>query len=287
MYRVLLERVAEKDLSRLASEIHDRVIAAIRTLATTPRPPGCRKLAGSKNDWRIRVGGYRVLEEIANHAEKHPEWPRVILDELDSIKAAIKTQHGTPLKYVIWAGVGGTTEDKAMYLACGLLKRGPKQYILDSADPAKLKAILADMKRRAGSLEEALKSTLVVGMAMGMTTYEPVINLEKLAALYDAVVFRAFLGFKNRFPAARHDGDYAFGVGAVGGGAFRRFQHAKPAAGSRADVEEAAAGAESGDNRIHRARDGRKFRAHGLSHFPVLGVDHAQHVESRERVNPG
>jgi hypothetical protein len=86
---------------------------------------------------------------------------------------------------MIWAGVGGLAEDKAMYLACGLLKRGPKQYILDSADPAKLKAILADTKRRAGSLDEALKSTLVVGLSMGMTTYEPVINLEKLAALYD------------------------------------------------------------------------------------------------------
>jgi mRNA interferase RelE/StbE len=66
MYRVLLERAAEKDLSRLSSEIHDRVIAAIRTLANNPRPPGCRKLAGSKNDWRIRVGDYRMVYEIAD-----------------------------------------------------------------------------------------------------------------------------------------------------------------------------------------------------------------------------
>ncbi len=56
MYRVLLERAAEKDLSRLSSEIHDRVIAAIQALANNPCPPGCRKLAGSKKDWRIRVG---------------------------------------------------------------------------------------------------------------------------------------------------------------------------------------------------------------------------------------
>jgi len=27
---------------------------------------GCRKLAGSKNDWRIRVGDYRVIYEIAD-----------------------------------------------------------------------------------------------------------------------------------------------------------------------------------------------------------------------------
>ena len=66
MYRVLLERAAEKDLSRLSSEMHDRVIAAIQALANNPRPPGCRKLAGSKNDWRIRVGDYRVIYEIAD-----------------------------------------------------------------------------------------------------------------------------------------------------------------------------------------------------------------------------
>ena len=66
MYRVLLERAAEKDLSRLSSEMHDRVIAAIQALANNPRPPGCRKLTGSKHDWRIRVGDYRVIYEIAD-----------------------------------------------------------------------------------------------------------------------------------------------------------------------------------------------------------------------------
>ena len=66
MYRVLLERGAEKDLSRLASEIYARIITTIQALATNPRPPGCRKLAGSKHDWRIRVGDYRVVYEIAD-----------------------------------------------------------------------------------------------------------------------------------------------------------------------------------------------------------------------------
>jgi mRNA interferase RelE/StbE len=66
MYRVLLERAAEKDLARLSAEIHDRLIAAIRSLGQNPRPSGCRKLAGTKNDWRIRVGDYRVIYEIAD-----------------------------------------------------------------------------------------------------------------------------------------------------------------------------------------------------------------------------
>jgi len=66
MYRGLLERGVEKDLSRLSFEIHDRVIATIRALANNPRPPGCRKPAGTKNNWRVRVGDYRVVHEIAD-----------------------------------------------------------------------------------------------------------------------------------------------------------------------------------------------------------------------------
>jgi mRNA interferase RelE/StbE len=66
MYRILLERNAEKDLRRLSAEMHERVIAAIQGLAHNPRPPGCRKLTGSENDWRIRVGDYRAVYEIAD-----------------------------------------------------------------------------------------------------------------------------------------------------------------------------------------------------------------------------
>ncbi|HWF18576.1 MAG TPA: type II toxin-antitoxin system RelE/ParE family toxin [Verrucomicrobiae bacterium] len=66
MYRIFLEHAAEKDLRRLSSDIHNRVVAAIRALGNTPRPHGCRKLTGSENNWRIRVGDYRVIYEIAD-----------------------------------------------------------------------------------------------------------------------------------------------------------------------------------------------------------------------------
>ena len=66
MYQVLLERSAERDLRRLPSDVHDQMIEAIGALAGDPRPPGCRKLAGSKNDWRIRTGDYRIVYEIAD-----------------------------------------------------------------------------------------------------------------------------------------------------------------------------------------------------------------------------
>jgi len=64
VYEVLIERRAERDLKRLASEAFDRVIRDIQSLGGNPRPPGCRKIVGSKNDWRVRVGDYRVVYEI-------------------------------------------------------------------------------------------------------------------------------------------------------------------------------------------------------------------------------
>lgn len=64
MYKVYLERAAERDLRRLPPEIFQRVIPRIRALSENPRPPGCRKIVGSESDWRIRVGDYRVIYEI-------------------------------------------------------------------------------------------------------------------------------------------------------------------------------------------------------------------------------
>lgn len=66
MYRVLLERAAEKDLARLSTQVHARVVEVIRGLAVNPRPAGCRKLSVGQNDWRVRVGDYRVIYEIAD-----------------------------------------------------------------------------------------------------------------------------------------------------------------------------------------------------------------------------
>ena len=63
MYQVLVERAAEK---RLSASIRSRIAIALRGLAENPRPSGCRKLAGTKHDWRIRVGDYRIIYEIAD-----------------------------------------------------------------------------------------------------------------------------------------------------------------------------------------------------------------------------
>ncbi len=69
MYEVYLEQRAQRDLKKLSAEDFDRAIRRIKALAKDPRRAGCRKISGSKNDWRIRVGDYRVIYEIDNRAK--------------------------------------------------------------------------------------------------------------------------------------------------------------------------------------------------------------------------
>lgn len=69
MYEVLLERRAERDLKRLEAKEFHRIIREIRALAENSRPAGCRKIAGSESDWRIRIGDYRVIYEIDEKAK--------------------------------------------------------------------------------------------------------------------------------------------------------------------------------------------------------------------------
>jgi glucose-6-phosphate isomerase len=126
------------------------------------------------------------IYNLAWQAAEHPEWPAVVHAEAERIKAGIQATHGVPLRFIIWAGMGGSIEDKILYNSIGLLRRGPRFYALDSTDPLKLKSIVEDIQRLSGlQLPEILKSTLVVGQALGMTSYEPVVNLTKLAGLYD------------------------------------------------------------------------------------------------------
>jgi mRNA interferase RelE/StbE len=69
MYRVVVERSAEKDLRRLPLDVRSRVADALHGLINNPRRAGARKLAGMRHDWRIRVGDYRIIYEIADAAK--------------------------------------------------------------------------------------------------------------------------------------------------------------------------------------------------------------------------
>ena len=63
-YEILLEKGAERDFKKLPKNIQKRVLNQILKLKENPRPIGVRKITDSKNDWRIRIGDYRVVYEI-------------------------------------------------------------------------------------------------------------------------------------------------------------------------------------------------------------------------------
>ena len=69
MYEILLESRAQRDLKKLPAEVFYRVMSTLKDLAENSRPVGSRKITGSKNDWRIRIGEYRIIYEIDEDAE--------------------------------------------------------------------------------------------------------------------------------------------------------------------------------------------------------------------------
>lgn len=69
MYRLLLTSSARKDLDRLRGSTWERVRDALLALREDPRPPGCRKLPGGSDAYRIRIGEYRAVYDIDDDAE--------------------------------------------------------------------------------------------------------------------------------------------------------------------------------------------------------------------------
>ena len=63
-YRIEWKSSAAKELRKLPSPVINRVIEAVESLAIEPLPSGVRKLTGSENVYRIRVGDYRVVYAI-------------------------------------------------------------------------------------------------------------------------------------------------------------------------------------------------------------------------------
>ncbi len=63
MYRLVIDRYAQKQLGKIPPPHFNRIVKAINDLAINPRPPGCKKLTG-RAGYRIRVGDYRVIYNI-------------------------------------------------------------------------------------------------------------------------------------------------------------------------------------------------------------------------------
>jgi mRNA interferase RelE/StbE len=63
-HRIEFKPSARKEFLDLPADKQKRLAKAIDKLAETPRPAGVEKMAGSANDYRIRVGDYRIIYEV-------------------------------------------------------------------------------------------------------------------------------------------------------------------------------------------------------------------------------
>jgi mRNA interferase RelE/StbE len=66
-YELHIERHAEKDLNKLEKSLFIQIATRIKELAGNPHPQGSKKITGSQNDWRLRVGDYRILYNESLH----------------------------------------------------------------------------------------------------------------------------------------------------------------------------------------------------------------------------
>lgn len=63
-YKIEVVRSAEKTLQSLPKAFIPKIIKVIQDLADQPYPAGCRKLAGQRDTFRIRVNVYRIIYEV-------------------------------------------------------------------------------------------------------------------------------------------------------------------------------------------------------------------------------
>jgi mRNA interferase RelE/StbE len=60
-YSLAIKHSAQRELDALDDALFARIDRKILALADNPRPAGSKKLRGNKDQWRIRIGDYRVI----------------------------------------------------------------------------------------------------------------------------------------------------------------------------------------------------------------------------------
>ncbi len=63
-YIIITPKAVKKQLDALPDDVYERIAGKIQQLAEDPRPAGAIKMKGSDNEYRIRIGAYRVRYEI-------------------------------------------------------------------------------------------------------------------------------------------------------------------------------------------------------------------------------
>ncbi|HEX9056953.1 MAG TPA: hypothetical protein VF818_05410 [Ktedonobacterales bacterium] len=128
--------------------------------------------------------------------------PRLLAQEhaLEAVEAEARALYDRGVRHVIWAGMGGSVITVRVLREMGFCDGGDGTRIaihpLDSTDPAALNAIVHDLAAAHGELlsddgqtlqrsvaHTLLRDVVMVGVAMGMTSEEPITHLEWFAGL--------------------------------------------------------------------------------------------------------
>ncbi|MBA3912946.1 MAG: type II toxin-antitoxin system RelE/ParE family toxin [Acidobacteriales bacterium] len=64
MYQLGFKPNALRDFEKLPRAAQRRIAAKLEGLREQPFPPGCKKLEGMRDTWRIRAGDYRVVYQV-------------------------------------------------------------------------------------------------------------------------------------------------------------------------------------------------------------------------------
>jgi mRNA interferase RelE/StbE len=66
-YQVIIENKAQREFRKIPSPWNLSLQKRINSLEADPRPHGIKKLSGTTDGYRIRVGDYRILFTIDVH----------------------------------------------------------------------------------------------------------------------------------------------------------------------------------------------------------------------------
>jgi len=66
MYKLIVTKKVAKEIIKLNGQVFSEILNSIAELKTEPRPKHCKKLAGKIDQYRIRVGNFRVIYEVSD-----------------------------------------------------------------------------------------------------------------------------------------------------------------------------------------------------------------------------
>lgn len=68
-FKIIIPKSVEKEINILPDKVADKIIDEIRILSINPYPQGSKRLT-TREGWRIRIGDYRIINDINNKSKE-------------------------------------------------------------------------------------------------------------------------------------------------------------------------------------------------------------------------